>query len=445
MAEQGELLAGRFTVLELVQQESITSTLLTQDSDGRDVLLRELRMASLDNWSTVQKLEKRVELYQAFERGALPECIGLFSDETRDDAAFYIAFERVDGTSIENIVEAEGPQSDDSVETMLREILGGLVQLHHSDEAIVHGGIRPGTIVRGQDGRYRLTELPLPDLPAVPSISPGSSIIDEAYCSLEQRKGRSVSGSDIFSLGMTAVYMLTGKHPHVLPTRQFKPVYRAESTGAILDLTIDQMIEPADGDGRPSAISLIDMLDRVRRPDAIRDDDSRELVTDGGSAVQIRSTATGEAVHVSNPVASRPESLLVGFFLDLWVSKPWLIIIIIAALSAGPLLIPMLIFWFHPKSRSLINRAYARFRDVTLSLRPGSLSVSDQISSIEFSEIDDYRIRENHTSRGLQLEVVLDMKEGKQHRFYMNSLSRPDARKIRNLLEQRFGPLGQLS
>ena len=445
MANQGDILAGRFTVLEVVQRESITSTLLAQDSDGRKVLLRELRMASLDDWSTVQKLEKRVALYQAFKPGALPQCIGLFSDETQSDAAFYIAFEFVDGTNLENVVAAEGPQANDRVEAMLRDILGGLVQLHHSDETIVHGGIRPGTVVLVQDGSYRLTELPLPDLPAVPRVSPGSSIIDEAYCALEQRKGRPVSGSDIFSLGMTAVYMLTGKHPHVLPTRKFRPVYRSEETGITLDRTIDRMIDPAEGDGRPSAIALTGMLDGPRETEAVIANDPLEPETKGGSSVQIRRTATGEAVHVTNPSASRPESLLVGFFLDLWVSKPWLIIIVLAALSAGPLLIPALIFWLHPKSRSLINRAYARFRDVTLSLRAGSLSVSDQISSIDYTELEDYRIRENSTPSGLQLEVVLDTKTGKQHRFYMNSLSRADARRIRNLIEEGVGSSGQLS
>ena len=440
MADQGEILAGRFTVLQSLQRESITATLLAQDTDGRKVLLRELRMASLDNWSTVQKFEKRATQYQELQSGSLPECVGFFSDETRDDAAFYFAFEFVEGTDLEHVLEAEGPQSDEKVRAMLRDMLGGLALLHHSDPLIVHGGIRPATIVRIDEGGYRFAELPLPDLPAVPATSPGKSIIDEAYRPLEQRKGQTKSESDLFSLGMTAVYMITGKHPHLLPTRHFKPVFRPRETGSALDLAIDTMIDPGTALKPKSAMALIRILDGESDP--VVANISSELESAGGAAIEIRSTSTGDAVHVTNPSASRPESLLVGFFLDLWVSKPWLIIIIVAALSAGPALIPLLIFLFHPKSRSLINRAFARFRDVTVSLRGGSLSVSDQIKSLDYADLDGYHIRENRTGAGIQLEVVLDTRDGKQHRFYMNGLGRGDARRIKNLLEKRINPAG---
>ena len=435
MGDNKDLIADRFSIVDTLYSGRMTDTILAEDLDGRRVVARALKIKALDNWDTVQKLEQRADQYREFSNRSLPELIGTFSDD--DDAAFYMVFEQVQGSTLEEYVGEKGPLKDDEVQAMLRDTLEALALLHQSSPEILHGGIRPASVIRSEGGVYRLSELPLPDLPAIPTTSPEGTVIEEAYHPLEQRKGKLVAASDVFSLGMTAVFMLTGKHPHLLPTRRFMPVYRPEGTPMRrLDRVIYSMIEPDAGAREGSAVRLLSMLENVQEVPGQSPVYEPEVT--GASGVEIISRGGGESVFVKNEAASRPESMLIGFFLDLWATKPWLIIIVLAALSAGPLLIPALIFLFHPKSKSLINRAFARFRDVTLFLGASSLSVSDQIKDVEYSEIADFRFMENRNAGGIQLETVLMTRDGKEKRFYIDGLNRSDSEKITAIIESRI-------
>ena len=64
--------------------------------------------------------------------------------------------------------------------------------------------------------------------------------------------------------------------------------------------------------------------------------------------------------------------------------------------------------------------------------------VSDQLKAVEYSDILSYDIRELSHASGIQLETVLRMRDGKEARFYLNSLNREEARRIRKVIETRL-------
>jgi serine/threonine protein kinase len=437
MAKKSELILNRFTITAEIATDGISSAYLADDSEGGRVSIWALPIEAIESWDTISAVEARAEQYSEVSCASLPRFVGYFSDDSSDDPAIYFVDEHVCGDSLESIVETGGPLSEGETAAMLNDLLEGLASLHQLSPPVVHGAIHPASIVKDEKGGYRFSGLPLSELlPGAQTRDTRQDAARDAYIAPEQGSGRAVKASDIFSLGMSAVYSVTGKHPDSLPANPHPPAYRAPGQGEALDQIIDAMIEPDAADRAQSATEILSWLSESDRTPSTASRSEAGVIP--GSGVEIESLTERDRISVYNPAASRAESLLIGFFLDLWASKPWLIILIAAAISAGPIAIPLIIFLFHPKSKILLNRAYAKYRDVFLTLGQQGLSVSDQVKPVEYAEIASYEIHENPNGSGVQLETILRTQDGKETRFYLNSLSRVEARRIKKLIDSRL-------
>ncbi len=135
-----------------------------------------------------------------------------------EDGRFYLVQEWIDGLTIAQKVQQAGIQSEQAVKAMIARVLGAIALIH--SKGIVHRDIKPDNIIlRSHD-----SEPVLIDFGAVKETmntvisSQGHSthsivVGTPGYMPVEQLAGRPVYSSDIYSLGMTAIYMLTGKSP----------------------------------------------------------------------------------------------------------------------------------------------------------------------------------------------------------------------------------------
>ena len=118
-------------------------------------------------------------------------------------------------------VKEEGVFSEGQVKDILLSLLPVLDYIH--SQGIIHRDIKPENIMlRERDGKPVLI-----DFGAVKEVvativdldgSPTSSIVigSPGFMPLEQAAGKPVFASDLYSLGLTAIYLLTGKRPKEL-------------------------------------------------------------------------------------------------------------------------------------------------------------------------------------------------------------------------------------
>ncbi|MGC4005133.1 MAG: serine/threonine-protein kinase [Pirellulales bacterium] len=140
-----------------------------------------------------------------------------------DDGTFYYVMEYLPGMNLGNIVERYGPLPPERAVYLLTQICDALVEAHDLD--LIHRDIKPGNVYSAyRGGRYDVAKLldfglakPMHttqtndlDLTVAGSIT-GSPL----YMSPEQATGDGVPDlrSDIYSLGATAYYLLTGRSP----------------------------------------------------------------------------------------------------------------------------------------------------------------------------------------------------------------------------------------
>jgi len=255
---------------------------------------------------------------------------------------------------------------------------------------------------------------------------------------------------------MTALFAMTGKHPGGVSSNQQGP----DTTQTQKDRLSELLYEMTASDVRKRPANSAEVLARLSRIETVATDKaaagraptgkqtagekaSGEAPLEGrvgkaGAVVEIVTRRSQDRVTVFNPDSSRPENMVLGALFDLWATKPWLLILIAAVLSAGPVAIALLIFFLHPKSKVLLNKGFAKTKDVDLVLDRREITVSDQLKPTEYHEIIDYEMRELPHPTGVQLETTLQMRNGKEHRFYLNSLSREEAREIMGIIDKRF-------
>ena len=149
----------------------------------------------------------------------IPQLYAYFQQEQH----FFLVQEWIEGITLTQKVKKEGVLSGEQVENILKQLLPVLSYIHGHN--IVHRDLKPDNIIyRHQDQcpvlidfgavKEAITDLQEDMGKSAYSIAIGTP----GYMSSEQAAGRPIYSSDLYSLGLTAIYLLTGKTPQQLQT-----------------------------------------------------------------------------------------------------------------------------------------------------------------------------------------------------------------------------------
>jgi serine/threonine protein kinase, bacterial len=146
--------------------------------------------------------------------GMIPKLYAYFMEE----GEFYLVQEYISGQTLLDRVKSNGLFTEMQVRRLLTEILPTLAYVH--SRGMVHRDIKPDNIMlrEGSDkpvlidfGAVKETMATV----ATMSGNTGKSIVigTPGFMPAEQMSGRPMFVSDIYALGLTAIYLLTGKMP----------------------------------------------------------------------------------------------------------------------------------------------------------------------------------------------------------------------------------------
>jgi serine/threonine protein kinase len=135
-----------------------------------------------------------------------------------DRGVHYIVFEFIEGVNIRDLVERNGPLPLDDAISFTYQIAQALE--HASQRAVIHRDIKPSNVLITPDGKAKLVDMGLARLNQVAQAdndltASGVTLGTFDYISPEQaRDPRSADvRSDLYSLGCSFFYMLTGRPP----------------------------------------------------------------------------------------------------------------------------------------------------------------------------------------------------------------------------------------
>lgn len=125
-------------------------------------------------------------------------------------ATFFIVMERLPGTSLDRVLAERGKLPADEARSILRQVAAALHFAHQ--EGIVHRDVKPSNIALGGDGRAKLMDFGLAFESRQASSDRALGAGTPLYMAPEQVDGEAVDArSDVYSLGMVAYEILTGR------------------------------------------------------------------------------------------------------------------------------------------------------------------------------------------------------------------------------------------
>jgi serine/threonine-protein kinase len=174
--------------------------------------------------NSLLRFEREVQATAALTH---PNTVQIFDYGHAEDGTFYYAMEYLPGLNLEELVKRHGPLPPERVVHLLRQVCGALHEAHAV--GLIHRDIKPSNVIACERGRQH-DVAKLLDFGLVRShgLSGGADNLTQegavpgtpAYMSPEQADGKRElgPGSDIYSLGAVAYYLLTGQPPFVRPT-----------------------------------------------------------------------------------------------------------------------------------------------------------------------------------------------------------------------------------
>jgi WD40 repeat protein/tRNA A-37 threonylcarbamoyl transferase component Bud32 len=211
-------LKNRYRALELIGAGGMGRTFLGQDIDrlnSQCVIKQLLPAPSIQNHPEAMAKAKRLfkqEARQLFHLGHHPQIPSMYAF-FEQAGHLYLVQEFIEGQDLSGVCHHNSshcrPYSEAQIQQFLKELLPVLQFIH--DHQVVHRDIKPANIVRRRNGEFVLIDFGISkQITGTNFGKTGSRVGTEGYAPLEQmRGGHSYPASDLYSLGVTCIQLLT--------------------------------------------------------------------------------------------------------------------------------------------------------------------------------------------------------------------------------------------
>ncbi|MCT7974469.1 protein kinase domain-containing protein [Laspinema olomoucense] len=179
--------------------------------------------------------------------------------------------QKIDGVNLEQWINQHGPISHHQALEILRQ-LAEILKFVHS-KGFFHRDIKPANIMRCPNGKLVLIDFGTAREVTASLVEKREQqtvtrVISEGYTAPEQRQGKALPKSDLFALGRTMVYLLTGSSP-----LEFEDPETGELVGwqagcpnlnPALASAINQLIHPISSQRTRNPELLLNQLDEIQ-------------------------------------------------------------------------------------------------------------------------------------------------------------------------------------
>lgn len=139
-----------------------------------------------------------------------PGIVKVFGLDEADDY-FFMVMEAVDGQPLNEILKRGGALPVQEAARIIREV--GLALDYAHEGLAIHRDIKPGNILRLNDGSVKILDFGLARLMAHSQYKAGTRVGSMAFMAPEQFEGAAGMNADLWSLGLTFFQLITNAYP----------------------------------------------------------------------------------------------------------------------------------------------------------------------------------------------------------------------------------------
>lgn len=195
-------------------------------SDGLVVAIKRLRIDSVSTWKEYDLFHREASVLSSIHDPCVAKFYEALEFLNEEKPAAFIVQELIEGRSLQAMLKTGFRFTVSRIFNMALGLVELLEKLHTHNPPIIHRDIKPNNIIMRPLKNSDDFEPCLIDFGAVanPTVQKGGSTVAGTYGYMppEQLIGRPCPASDIYSLGATIVYMLTGVEPADMRVADFR-------------------------------------------------------------------------------------------------------------------------------------------------------------------------------------------------------------------------------
>jgi formylglycine-generating enzyme required for sulfatase activity/tRNA A-37 threonylcarbamoyl transferase component Bud32 len=219
------LFRERYLVTKKLGEGAFGRTYLAQDINFNHkprVIKKLIATGTGSNLTKVKELfEREAQKLDELKHAQIPQVYDYFEE----NRCLYLVQEYIEGENLYSEWEKQGNFSEEKIKQALQDLLPVLVYLHQNK--ILHRDIKPENIMRRKsDGKLFLIDFGgAKQTNQTMQSAPGTRLYTPGYAAREHMSGHPKACSDIYSLGVTMVRLLTGGFPYYEENGYNDPLY----------------------------------------------------------------------------------------------------------------------------------------------------------------------------------------------------------------------------
>lgn len=259
LSPQHKLQDGRLTVIRQLAFGGLSAIYLVQKEDQKLFVLKEAAVPCNADQQIRREAEKHLsresQLLFALDHPAIAKVHDYFVEDGRS----YLLLDHVNGQDLRQFVRQNGPQPVLKVRDWALQLANALAYLHGGEPPLVHRDLTPDNIVLCNSGSVTIIDFGAAN--EFIGTATGTLIGKQAYIAPEQLRGKASCQSDLYSLGATIYFLLTGREP--LPLSRSSPRLLITDLPSSIDQLVMDLTELEPTERIQSADELVDRLAHV--------------------------------------------------------------------------------------------------------------------------------------------------------------------------------------
>jgi serine/threonine protein kinase len=220
-----EILNDRYQIQQQLGKKSGRQTFLALDLQTQtQVVVKILSFGADFEWDDLKLFEREAATLRSLDHPAIPKYL---DDFELSDHGFALVQTYIDAPSLDQQLKTGRTFSPEEVTQLAKSLLEILAYLHDWQPPVIHRDLKPSNILLTNRSGNSPGQIYLVDFGSVQTLAAregGTMTVVGTYGYMppEQFGGRATPASDLYSLGATLIYLMSGMHPADLPQEDLR-------------------------------------------------------------------------------------------------------------------------------------------------------------------------------------------------------------------------------
>ncbi|MBD2495677.1 serine/threonine-protein kinase [Nostoc sp. FACHB-280] len=223
-----QILGGRYEIQQQLGKKAGRRTFVARDLTTQELVIIKLLSFNSDfEWDDLKLFEREAETLKSLSHPAIPRYLDYFEVNSPTIKGFALVQTYIPAQTLEQCLQSGRSFTEVEVKQIATAILEILIYLHGLNPPVIHRDLKPSNILLGDRSGNSVGQVYLVDFGSVQTVlatEGGTRTVVGTYGYMppEQFGGRTVPASDLYSLGATLIYLVTGTHPADLPQKDLQ-------------------------------------------------------------------------------------------------------------------------------------------------------------------------------------------------------------------------------